>query len=54
MGDEGRVKQGFGFELGAVEESICFMEIDRRYKTSLVFTLGSRLLNLITISLKSI
>ena len=27
MGDEGRVKQGFGFELGAVEESICFMEI---------------------------
>lgn len=27
MGDEGRVKQGFWFELGAVEESICFMEI---------------------------
>lgn len=27
VGDEGRVKQGFGFELGAVEESICFMEI---------------------------
>lgn len=23
---EGRVKQGFGFELGAVEENICFME----------------------------
>ena len=25
-GGEGRVKQGFGFELGAVEENICFME----------------------------
>ena len=27
MGDEGRVKQGFGCELGAIEESICFMEV---------------------------
>ena len=27
VGDEGRVKQGFGCELGAIEESICFMEV---------------------------